>query len=313
MRILITTNSFGVYSKDPLEVLTRAGVEIRLNPFGSKITPEEIVELADGCVGIIAGTERYSAETLAKLRHLKVISRCGGGLDGIDLEAAGRQGIVVTSTPYGPTQAVAELTLGIILNLIRHVALSTAEMRQGKWKKHMGFLLSELTIGIVGLGRIGKRLATSLRALDAQVVGYDIKPDISWAKDHQVEVVTFDEVLRRGDVICLHLPYTKEFHYMIGKSELARMKQGSFLVNTSRGGIVEEQALYSALKSGYLQGAALDTFEQEPYEGPLRELDNVILTPHIGSYARASRITMEQESVANLIGELQQQNILPII
>ncbi len=219
-------------------------------------------------------------------------------------------GISVLSTPYGPTQAVAELTLGMILGLIRHAGTSTAEMRQGQWTKRMGFLLSEMTVGIVGLGKVGKRLAGMLRALGGRVLGCDKALDLAWCGEHQVTPRTWGKILPEADILCLHLPLEKELRHLVGKREIARMKWGSFLTNTSRGGLVDERALYEALRSGQLAGAALDTFEEEPYHGPLRKLRNVILTPHIGSYARAGRIAMEREAAENLIGELRRRRLL---
>lgn len=310
MKILIATTSFGEYSTAPLELLKVSGIDVKRNHLGRTLTAEEAVELGDGCIGIIAGTERYTREALSKFAHLKVISRCGAGLDTIDLDAVRQMGIAVESTPYGPTQAVAELTVGLILNLIRHVSLLSARLKQGIWEKQMGFLVGEMKIGILGLGRIGRRLAELLRAFDAAVVGCDIKPDHKWAADNSVTITDRENVIRSSDVLCLHLPYEKGLHHLIGKSELAMMKLGSYLVNPSRGGLVDEDALYHSLKSGHLRGAALDTFEREPYRGPLRELDNVILTPHIGSYGKAGRVNMERESVDNLISALRRMNLL---
>lgn len=310
VKVLISTTLFGQYDPGPLEELRRVGLEPILNPLGRTLRNGEVLQYADGCPGIIAGTEKYSAEVLSKLSDLKVISRCGAGLDGIDLEAAKELGVTVAFTPYGPTQAVAELTVGLILNLIRHVQVSNAQMKEGVWQKQMGFLVSELTTGIMGLGKIGKRVATLLKAFDATVIGSDIKPDREWAAAHAVTLRNPMEILRESDILCVHLPYEKDLHHMIGRNELAMMKRGSYLVNTSRGGLIDEDALYQGLKSGHLSGAALDTFEREPYAGALRELDNVILTPHIGSYARAGRIRMEREAVENLIIELRRLKLL---
>lgn len=310
MKVLVATTSFGEYSVEPLELLRGSGLEIKANPVTRTLTSEEVVKFGDGCVGIIAGTEPYDRETLSKLENLKVISRCGAGLDTVDLEAANQMGIAVESTPYGPTEAVAELTLGLILNLIRHVELSSVLLKRGVWKKRMGFLLGEMRVGILGLGRIGRRLAELLRVFDTAIMGCDILPDYKWAEKNHVIITNRQDVLRSSDVVCLHLPYEKDLHHLIGKDELRMMKPGSYLVNASRGGLVDEVALCQALKSGHLRGAALDTFEREPYDGPLRELDNVILTPHIGSYGRAGRVKMERESVENLINGLKRINIL---
>lgn len=310
MTVLIATSSFGEYDRKPLELLKLKGIEVKVNSLGRTLSSQEVLELGDGCIGIVAGTERYNRDVLSKLRKLKVISRCGAGLDTVDLEAAKEMGIIVDSTPYGPTQAVAELTLGLILNLIRHVGISNSLIKNGIWKKRMGFLLGEMRVGILGLGRIGRRLAEMLKGFDAEVIGCDIQPDLKWAAEKNVTLCSRENVLKSSDIVCLHLPYEKELHHLIGAEELAMMKKGSYLVNASRGGLVDEKALYQELKSGHLAGAALDTFEREPYDGPLRELDNVILTPHIGSYGRAGRVKMERESVENLIHSLERINAL---
>lgn len=310
VKILIGTTSFGRYEPQALELLTRKEIEPILNPLGRTLRDEEILCYASGCAGIIAGTERYTRETFEKLADLRVISRCGAGMDGIDLAAAQQRGIAVVSTPDGPTQAVAELTVGLLLNLIRHMGQAHAQLKRGVWEKPMGVLVSELTIGILGLGRIGKRVAAILRAFDATVIGCDLHPDYDWAAAHGVALKTREELLKESDVVCLHVPYGPELHHMIGTRELAMMRPGSYLINTSRGGLIDEEALYQALTSDHLGGAALDTFEQEPYTGPLRELEHVILTPHIGSYARAARMQMERQAVENLLDELQRLNVL---
>lgn len=312
MKIFISTTSFGEYSDEPLELLrAEKEIEIVRNPYGRKCTEEETRLLAKGCVGIIAGVEPYTQSTLEQLSELRVISRCGGGLDGIDLDAAKRQGITITSTPYGPTQAVAELTVGFILNLIRSLSSATNDVREGRWKKHMGLLMSECTVGIIGLGRIGKRIALLLKAFDAKIIACDKAPDRDWALEHDVLFMDIDDVLRRADVLCLHLAYEKALHHLIGAKELAMMRRGSYLVNTSRGGLVDEQALAEALEKKQLAGAALDVFEREPYTGPLQKISTVLLTPHIGSYARAARIAMERQSTENLFTALRASNILP--
>lgn len=306
IKVFIATSSFGEHDPSPLEMLRERQLEALRNPLQRSLKERELLEFAKGCSGIIAGTERYSRDVLAELCGLKIISRCGVGLDTIDLEAATDMGIAVASTPQGPTQAVAELTVGLILNLIRHVNTSSSGLKHGAWEKRMGFLVNEVTVGIVGLGRIGRQVASLLKAFGASIIGYDVKPDPDWAAAQDVRLVSREEVLRQSDVLSLHIPYEARFHHLIGKRELTMMRPRSYLINTSRGGLVDEEALFLALESGRLAGAAIDTFEQEPYEGSLRNLDNVILTPHIGSYARAGRIRMERESVENILAGLKQ-------
>lgn len=310
LKVLISTSSFGTYDPEPLEALKRYGIEVIINPTGRTLKPDELIDLANGCYGVIAGTETYDRAVLSRFRDLKIISRCGAGLDGIDMKAAEERGIRIVSTPFGPTQAVAELTMGLILNLIRQVELCDAELKQGRWTKEMGFLIGELKFGILGLGKIGKRVATLLRAFDATVIACDITPQHAWAMANNVTLKDRARVIEESDVLCVHLPFEKSLHHLIGKQEIAMMKSGSFLINTSRGGLIDEEALYHALTSKHLRGAAIDTFENEPYQGPLRELENVILTPHIGSYARAGRITMERGSVENLLLALREDKLI---
>lgn len=310
-KILIATTSFGEWDESPLNILRGAGCELLVRPRNHFGREEDLVQLGNECVGIIAGTESYSAAILDRFSRLRTISRCGAGLDTIDLAHAKAKGISVLSTPFGPTQAVAELTLGLIFSLIRHIPRTDREIREGEWGKRMGFLLGEMTFGILGLGRIGKRLAEMLRCLGAQVVGYDKQPDLAWCQSQGIGFLPWDQVIRSVDVLCLHLPHDPELHHCIGPQELSCLRPGSFLVNTSRGGLVDELALAEALRAGALSGAALDVFEREPYQGPLRDLPNIILTSHIGSYARAGRIAMERDAAQNLVNELRRLNVLP--
>ena len=310
MNVFIATSSFGQFNPEPLESLKAGGLEVKMNPLGRPLTEGEVAQWAGDCVGIIAGTEPYTRDNLKSLSRLRVISRCGVGLDGIDLDVAAELGISVAFTPQAPIQAVAELTLGLILNLVRHIETSSIQIKRGVWKKQMGFLLEELIIGIIGLGRIGKRVATLLKGLEAKVFACDIQPDRSWAQKNGVTILAREDLIKISDVLSLHLPYSKDVHHLIGKGELEMMKPGSYLVNASRGGLVDEDALCMVLRSGHLKGAALDTFGREPYEGSLNHIDNVILTPHIGSYARAGRVKMEKEAAENLLRELERMNLI---
>lgn len=294
-KIAITTTTFAEYSSGPLEMLKRNDFEIVKNEFKRVLSKDEILALCAGCAGIIAGTEEYGPDTLKGLKDLKAISRVGGGLDSIDMKAADKLGIKVVNTPLGPVNAVSELTVGLILNLLRKVSVMDKNIRAGKWKKNMGNLLQGKRIGIIGYGRIGRKVDKLLTALGCETAFCD--PAI---KDMttQSTPMRLADLLEWADIVTLHVSGKEE---IIGERELKRMKKGAWLINVSRGGTVNEDALYHSLKNGHLSGAAIDVFIKEPYEGVLKELDNVILTPHIGSYAVESRIEMEMDAVKNMI------------
>lgn len=303
-RIFISTTSFGRWDDTPLKSLKDAGLNIALNPYGRKLTREEVINLAGRATGLIAGTEPLDLEVLKKLKQLKVISRCGTGLDNVDIDAAKELGIKVYNTPYGPTLAVAELTVGLIFNLLRNVNQMDRELRIGIWKKRMGNLLIDKKVGIIGFGRIGKKVAELLLLLGAHISFCDpaINEDQKGCRKQKL-----GNLLKESDIICLHISSESLKHYpLLGQREIYAMKKGSFLVNCSRGGVVDEKALYGALKDGHLSCAAVDVFTQEPYRGDLLELENVILTPHIGSYAKEARGEMEKEAVNNLLKGLEE-------
>lgn len=305
-KVVITTSSFGKEDPAAIKLLHDAGYEVILNPYGRKLNEDEVLNLLLEAkpIGMIAGVEPLTAWLLERAEGLKVISRCGIGLDNVDLDAAKGKGIAVLNTPDGPTQAVAELTIGIIFDLLRRISFLDRELRKGNWRKETGCLLQSRRVGIVGLGRIGKRVAELTLALGAKVAGTDIKPDFKWLQAIRVPLVSLEELLKESEILCLHVSYTADNRHLIGKTEIEAMRKGAYLVNLSRGGVVDEDALCVALTSGHLSGAALDVFDQEPYTGQLTKLDNVVLTPHIGSYARESRLEMEMQAVKNLLSAL---------
>lgn len=299
MKIAITTTTFGKLDTSPLQLLKDSSLEVVLNSYGRRLNQKELIKLTRNTIGLIAGTETLDSNILNQLPKVKVISRCGAGMDCVDLESAKKLGIKVFNTPDGPTLAVAEFTIGLILSLLRRISLMDREIRDNLWKKRMGTLLSGKQVGIIGFGRIGRKVAELLKAMDTEI--YYTDPAVKEKEAGEFMRVGLKDLLKNSDIISLHLSYSKENFRLLGKKELSLMKQGSFLINCSRGRIVDEKALYSALKKGKLAGAAIDVFENEPYNGPLRELDNVILTPHIGSYAKEARVEMEMQAVRNLL------------
>ena len=306
MQVLISTSSFNLDNFAQLSDLKNAGVEVKLNPFAARLTEGQVIELlGTDTVGLIAGLEPLTKNVLQSAKSLKVIARVGTGLDNVDLAAAKQLGITVLNTPDAPTKAVAELTLAHILGLIRNVSQADRQIRVGVWKGLMGSLLETKTVGIVGFGRIGKRVATLISAFGASVIISDAQ-----VKQSDYPNVELDELCIKSDILSLHLPYSEATHHIINEKQISQMKKGSYIVNISRGGLVDETALLTALKSGHLAGAALDCFEQEPYEGELSKLETVQITAHMGSYARETRDLMEQEASQLLVNALHEKNLL---
>jgi D-3-phosphoglycerate dehydrogenase len=296
----ITTSSFAREDPKPLDLLRRAGIEWRLNPYGRKLNPEEVVSFLQDVDGVIAGTETLDRAVLGQLPKIQVISRVGVGLENVDLTYARERGIQVFSTPDGPTQGVAELALGGLLAVLRGIAQSDAAVRRGDWKKPMGRLLQGKTVGIIGLGRIGRAFALLLRPFGVTLIALELDPDLTTAQKLGVQFVGLEELLARSDVISLHLNGAA-LRPLLGANELTRMKPGAVVVNTARGGWLDEDALARSLQEGHLGGAYLDVFEREPYQGPLTQLPNVVLTPHIGSYAAECRARMEAEAAGCVV------------
>ena len=305
MKVLIGTSSFGVADSAPLNRLKDAGLEPVLNPYGRKIADNELPALlSGGVVGLIAGLETLDRKVLTGSR-LKVISRVGVGMSNVDLAAAADLGILVYSTPDAPTQAVAELTLGAMLSLLRQVPTMDRDMHDGKWVKRLGLQLDHRTVAIIGFGRIGRRLATLLEPFGARVLVVD--PMLSETTVDGYAVLPLDEALTQADVVSVHAGGEE---CILDAQAFERLKDDAYVLNASRGPCVDEDALVAALDNGKVVGAWLDVFDDEPYEGPLAGYDNVILTPHIGSNTVECRVEMEAEAVENLINGLTQAGVL---
>ena len=300
MKIAVTTSTFAKESAEPLEMLRAAGFEVVLTPHGRKLTRDETVALLDKVEAVVAGTEALDRAVLEQLPRLKLIARVGTGMENVDLACAAERGIRVGNTPDGPTWAVAELALAGLLALLRRVPHADAAIRRGEWAKPMGRLLHGRTVGVIGLGRIGKAWVRLLRPFEVDLLAVDPQRDAAFAREVDLEYGTLADVLPRCDIVSLHLSGAPTVP-MIGRTEVALMKRGALLMNLARGGWVDEAALAEALASGQLGGAYLDVFEQEPYAGPLRDVHNVVLTPHIGSYAVECRIQMELDAARQVI------------
>ena len=296
MKVLIGPSSFAESDALPLERLEQAGMEIVPNPYKRRYVKEEIMRLLEGVDGLVAGLEPLDREVLKSAKKsLKVISRCGAGMSNVDQSAASEFGIKVFNTPNGPTEAVAEMTVGCLLAVMRQVSQMNASLHAGSWDKRIGFQLQGKTVAIVGYGRIGRRVAELLKPFGVDLLVVD--PHVT-----DVPSVSLAEALPVSDVILLHLSGET---CVLDAAAFSVMKRGVFLCNAARGGAVDEAALVAALESGDVAGAWLDALPKEPYSGALQHFEQVMLTPHVASYTVEGRLNMELECVENLLRGLR--------
>ena len=294
-KVLIGPSTFGELDKSPLVRLKDAGCEIIKNPYKRRLKKDELLTLLrEEVSGLIAGLETLDEEVFKKSK-LKVISRCGAGLSNVNLKAAKDLGIKVCYTPDAPTTAVAEITLGAILSLARMIHLMDKDMHNGEWNKRIGAQIEGKTVSIIGFGRIGRKVASMLKPFNVKIIAVD--PNLS-GKIDDVEILKLTDALKKADIITIHSSGEDE---ILGKSEFKLMKPGSLLLNAARGSVVNEEALIEALEKNRIAGAWLDTFREEPYNGPLKKYPQVLMTPHIGSYTLECRKNMEMQAVNNLI------------
>ena len=307
-KILISTSSFCLKNNDLLVDLENKGFEIILNPHRRRLNEIEVTNLLNGnVVGMIAGLEPLTRQVLKSAKNLKVISRCGTGIDNVDIETARENRITIYTTPEAPVSAVAEFTLGLILSVLRRITEADRNIRGGSWKSLKGNLLSEQTIGIIGYGRIGKRLAGLLKAFGSKIIAYDVQ---KVPRENGIEFLPLEELISKSNIVSLHVPYSNSTHHMIDQKMIESMKRGATLINVSRGGLVDEEAAADAIRRRHLAGAGFDVFEEEPYQGPLVSLDQVVLTSHMGSSAKESREKMEYEAAENLIEGLTEKGFI---
>lgn len=297
MKVFVSTHPFSETSTLPMKLLRDEGIEVCTNRYGRKMTTAELAkEIADADI-LIAGTEKITDEVLQKAPNLKLISRVGIGLDGINFELCQKYNIRVVYTPDAPTMAVAELCIGMMLDLARQISITDRNIRNGIWHRHMGMLLYGKTIGILGMGRIGKSIVHLLSNFNVKFVAYDINPDFAFGRLYNVDFLSKEEVLQQSDIVSVNIPLKIDTYDFITYKELEMMRKESFLINTARGGIVNEHDLYLALYNNVIAGAAIDVFEEEPYKGNLCELNNCLLTCHMGASTIDSRTDMEIQAV----------------
>ncbi len=305
LKVHITTLPF---NKDNLAFLEKS-FDVTINPLGRKIKNEEVYEQVNKADYIIAGTEKYDQELLSKLVNLKGISRVGIGIDNIDLDVAAKNNIKVFNTPEEPAKGVAELTIAFILNLLREISSHQLNLNQGNWERTLGKSLNEATISLIGGGRVAKNVSKFLLSAGVKKIKVfdvlDLSTDPDW-KHESISICGFEECLSNSDIVSLHVPMNEENKNMISKKEFLVMSKNSYLINVSRGGLINEEDLYEALNSNLIKGAALDVFATEPYEGKLLECKNLIATPHVASSTEYVRDQMERKACENLINLLDE-------
>jgi D-3-phosphoglycerate dehydrogenase len=306
--ILISTSTFDLNNLINQKFYKDGRFNFILNPYKRKLTEIEIKSLLveNEIVGLIAGLEPLTREVLLNAKNLKVISRCGTGVDNVDIVATNALEILLYNTPDATIAPVAELTLGHILNILRNITESDHNIRNNMWRPKIGSLLQKKTVGILGFGRIGQKVADLVKSFGANVIYYDPFCEIETI----FKKVDFDFLIENSDIITLHLPLNNDTKDIINKDVFIKMKKNCILINIARGGLVNENDLYTALSNNQIQGAGLDVYDLEPYIGPLKGLKNILLTSHIGSFAIESRELMEIEAANNLFSGLEKFNIL---
>ncbi|HZY45397.1 MAG TPA: phosphoglycerate dehydrogenase [Anaerolineae bacterium] len=302
--VLVTPRSFAALSDEPLRLLHAAGCEvIQLDrPADGCVTEDVMCAAIKGMDAVIVGLEPLSVRVLEAAHKLRVISKYGVGLDNIAVAAARARGIAIGWTPDANSNAVAELTLGLMFALARRIPAASAQTRVGDFSKVVGVELRGRTLGIIGLGRIGQRVALGAIGLGLRVIAYDIRSGLA---TDPIEPVDLDTLYAQADIISLHIPLTTETAGLIDAAALSKMKRGALLINTARGGLIDEAALYPALQSGQLSGAAIDSFAHEPpIDHPLLTLNNFIGTPHIASHTTEAIACMGRIAAENVIAGL---------
>jgi len=277
------------------------------NTTGKPLNSAQLQEILIDMDGMIAGLDEIDAQALEKAANLKIVARYGVGYNNVDLEAARKQGVIVTNTPGANAVSVAELTIALILNLLRPVVPAVKQTKTGEWPRFKGYSLEEKTVGLLGLGAIGRETARRLVGFGCKILAYDLYPDEKFAAEYGITLSLLDDILPAADIISLHLPGTPETKEIVNKEFLKKMKPGAWLVNTARGDLIQETDLVEALEAGHIRGAALDVYPQEPPEknSPLLLMDQVITTPHMGAHSDSATNNMGRMALAECLAVLR--------
>ncbi len=307
-KIYISSRSFGIYTEEAIKLLKSIG-RVERNTMERPLTEEELKQVIRDVDALIVGIDRITDDVLKHANRLKVIANHGVGFDNIDLEAATKRGIPVVYSPHANADSVADFTLGLIIALLRKIVDAHLATKSGKFrlKKFLGVELCNKVIGIIGFGQIGSRVAQRALSFGMKVITYDpyVKEEV--LAKFNARKVSLEELLKTSDIVTIHVPLTEKTRNLIGEKELKLMKSSAVLINTARGGIVNENDLYKALKEGWITGAAIDVYEKEPpsKDNPLFKLDNIIVTPHIAFFTKEAVRRMDMMIAQDVVNVLQ--------
>lgn len=317
MKIFAASQSFckfGLKGK-PGQMLEDAGIKVVANPRGEKYREGDLLEIIGDYDGLITGTDEVSKKVIKKGKKLKIIAKNGVGYDNIDVPAATERGVYVTTTPGAVEQAVADSTIGLMLDLARNITVGNQAIRSGSWERIMGTEIWEKRLGIIGMGTIGKNVARRAQGFNMEIFAFDPFIDLEYCAQYGIKSTDLNEIFNSCDFISIHCLLNEATRNLVSRERLNMMKPTAYIINTSRGGVIDETALVEALKEGRITGAGLDVFEKEPLpeDSPLLELDNVILTPHIAGYSRDANLKagiMVAESVIAALNGIVPPNLL---
>jgi D-3-phosphoglycerate dehydrogenase len=304
-KILVTPRSLTKAGHPALDRLRQAGYEVIFSTPGKQPDEEELLRLSQDCVGYLAGVEKVSAKVLESAKELKVISRNGSGVDNIDLATAEKRGIRICKTEGANAKGVAELTVGLMFSLVRWIPFHDARMKAETWERRKGIELDSRTLGLIGCGQIGKEVALRALGLGMKVIAYRRHPDRTFTPSDKFSWVTFEEVLRRSDIISLHRPASPTGEPVIDGGAISKMKKGVYIINTARASLIDEKSVLKALENGQILGIATDVYAKEPPEHySLVKQERAVATPHLGGYTEESVDRATIDAVENLIDSL---------
>ena len=300
MKVAISTSSFGSVDKSATELLASKGFDIINNPFGRKLTENEIINHLQGVDGLIAGLEPLNSNVFQQSPDLKAIARVGIGMDNVDIQAAEKHDITISNTPDGPTDAVAEITLAAALSITRNIVPASNALHKKQWSKLIGLGLKNTNVFIIGYGRIGRKVANLFRMMGAHILVCDPVVNKNELK-YSETLLGLNDGLKSADIITLHAGGDNP---ILTAAEFGMMKKGVMILNSARGNLIDENALINGLDSKKVSAAWLDVFWDEPYTGKLTEYSQVLLTPHMSTYSVQCRKDMEMAAVKNLLRDL---------